>query len=206
MKLLSKMNKALFVGVILIFVSTFPGNVFVAKAQPATSNLIVNGDFESGNTGFSSDYTFSPGNLFPPAVYDVLSDPSSAHFAATSFGDHTSGSGLMMAVNGATLTGLTVWSQAVTVPPNTDYNFSAWVASWFPASPAQLQFLINGSPIGTVTAPSTTGIWQQFATTWNSGSNTSAIIEIIDLNTAFFGTELGRYMPRSNLAYSLEGG
>jgi hypothetical protein len=183
------MNRALFAAAILILVSALAGNVPVAMAQPAGPNLIVNGDFEAGNTGFSSDYTYSPGNIGPQGVYDVLSDPSSAHPLATSYGDHTSGSGLMMAVNGATTAGLAVWSQSVAVTTNTDYAFSAWVASWWHDSPAELQFLINGNPVGIFNASSTTGDWQEFSTTWNSGSDTTATVEIVDLNTDSGGND-----------------
>jgi hypothetical protein len=151
-------------------------------AQAVAGNLIVNGDFESGNTGFSSDYTFTPGSLTTETVYDLPSDPHSSYLAAVSFGDHTSGSGLMMAMNGAMMAGVGVWSQNVPVIANTSYRFSVWVASWYPESPAQLQFLINGNQVGTFTASSTAGLWQQFEAIWNSGANTSAAIEINNLN------------------------
>ena len=161
---------------------------FATRAQQAASNLIVNGDFESGNTGFSSGYPFGPINLFE-GVYGVLTDPFSVHPAAASFGDHTSGLGLMMAINGVGSPGIVVWSQSVPVTANTDYEFSAWIASWHPTSPAQLQFLINGSSIGTFTASSTTGAWLKFAAIWNSGASTSATIEIINLNIEPFGND-----------------
>ena len=67
-----------------------------ALADPV--NVITNGDFEAGNTGFSSDYTFSPGNIWDPATYDIVSDPNDSHNLATSFGDHTTGDGLMMVI------------------------------------------------------------------------------------------------------------
>ena len=179
-----------FVILILALSLTFvpASTAFATIAQPAASNLIVNGDFESGNTGFSSGYTFGPINLFA-GVYGMLADPFSVHPDATSFGDHTSGLGLMMAVNGVGSPGIVVWSQSVPVTANTDYEFSAWVASWHPVSPAQLQFVINGSSIGTFTASSTTGVWQKFAMTWNSGASTSATIEIINLNIEPFGND-----------------
>jgi RHS repeat-associated protein len=164
-------------------------NIALSQSSSALSNLIVNGDFESGNTGFASGYNHSPSDIEAATTYAVPTDPHDVHDSATSFGDHTSGSGHMMAVNGATSAGVTVWSQTVAVVPNTSYEFSAWIASWFADSPAQLQFKINGNSIGTFTAPSATGIWQQFATTWNSTSGTSAFIQVIDLNTDNFGND-----------------
>ena len=167
-----------------------PASITLAtSAQAVGPNLIVNGDFESGNTGFTSDYVFSPGNIQAGATYDLTSNPTNSHPAATTFGDHTSGVGQMMAINGATSAGLVVWAQSVQVTANTDYEFSGWVASWYFISPAQLQFSINGSPVGTFTASSTSGLWQQFTVVWNSGASTSANIEIIDLNTEDNGND-----------------
>jgi hypothetical protein len=77
-----------------------------------------------------------------------------------------------------------------TLRQNTDYYFSGWVASAFPASPVQLQVAVDGSQVaghiilGDFTASSTAGVWQQFYFTWNSGLNTGAQLSIIDLNTA----------------------
>lgn len=81
-------------------------------------NLIVNGDFEAGNTGFNTDYRFSPGSIFDFHEYAITTNPRLVPNQATAFGDHTSGSGLMMAVNGPlSPTVLTVWSQTVALSP-----------------------------------------------------------------------------------------
>lgn len=151
-------------------------------------NLIANGDFESGDTGFYSDYDKLPLYL-GEGRYNISTNPILENGYFTSFGDHTSGSGLMMVVNGFPEPNRTVWSQTVMVTPYTDYNYSTWIASAYPTSPAQLQFLIDSDVIGTFTAPSTPGIWQKFATTWNSGSRTSVIIKIIDLEIARGGND-----------------
>ena len=47
-------------------------------------NLIVNGNFSAGNVGFSSNYAFSPGDVTPQAVYDIIPNPQTSHssFAA----------------------------------------------------------------------------------------------------------------------------
>ena len=63
-------------------------------------NLILNGDFETGNTNFSNDYTYSPDNMMPADTYCVTTQPSRVHGAWASFGDHTTGAGLMLVANG----------------------------------------------------------------------------------------------------------
>ena len=153
-----------------------------------SGNLIVNGDFEQGNVGFTSDYQFSTTDA-GPGYYGVVSDPRMFNGELASFGDHTTGSGLMMAVDGALVPGQVVWSETVAVDPGTDFHFEAWVASNYPASPAVLNFRFNGQSVGVFTAPTQTGVWATFGTIWSSGANTSATIQIIDDNTAFSGND-----------------
>lgn len=163
---------------------------YVTGGNP-TGNLVFNGDFEQGNTGFSSDYTYSPNDLFPEATYAVLADPNTAHSAFVG-SDHTSGTGLFMACNGSGTLGDLVWCSTVQVIPNTNYNFSTWISSLVTNNPAQLQFTINGVPIGpTIIAPNAQNVWEQFFAIWNSGSNTTANICITNLNTATGGNDFG---------------
>lgn len=164
--------------------------VLTGRSVNLSNNLIVNGDFEGGNFGFSSDYVYSPTNLVPEGTYAVLPNPQTAHSGFAPCGDHTSGGGNMMAVNGAGVPNQNVWCQTVSVQPNTQYVFSAWVTSLHPSSPARLQFSINGTPIGPIfTAPSTTCTWLNFYTLWNSGTNTTANICIVNQNTVLGGND-----------------
>ena len=154
-------------------------------------NLITNGDFSAGNSGFASDYAFAAtDDCMPPGVYDVVAQPVDCHPYWASFGDHTSGDGMMMAINGADIASIEVWSVSVAVVPDTQYYFSTWIASNHPTSPAMLDFSINGASIGTTFAASTTpGIWQQFYTSWYSGTSTSAQVSLVNQNTALFGND-----------------
>jgi len=154
-------------------------------------NLIVNGDFSGGNTGFTSSYIFSPVDDME-GKYFIGNNPQSWDPSApASCGDHSSGAGSMMMVNGYELVpGASVWSQQVTVQPNTNYAFSAWVQSLVYLNPASLQFYINGVPLSNpFTASATTCSWQQFYTVWNSGGNTTATIKIVDRNMNWAGND-----------------
>jgi|GEM_PF-1528219 len=103
--------------------------LILAFASPAVAeplNLITNGDFEDGNTGFTSDFTYVPivnqSSMYPPAIYSINIDPNLGHGSWTSFGDHTTGDGNMMIVNGFNdpddeFSDLTVWEQTVIIPP-----------------------------------------------------------------------------------------
>ena len=151
-------------------------------------NLIVNGDFEQGNSGFTSSYSHR--NIGYEGAYDVVTNPHLPFSLAASYRDHTTGSGLMMAVNGSPVSNTLVWSETVSVTQNTQYDFSAWVSTWDPAyaDAAKLDFILNGQTIS-FTAPNTPAKWRQFATTWNSGSSNSLKIEIYDRNLHRLGND-----------------
>ena len=81
---------------ILFFSLLFFGNLSIAQ------NLLTNGDFEQGNNlGFSSNYTF----VTPPVTtgagqYGIGINPQPYNTSFISMGDHTTGTGNMMIVDG----------------------------------------------------------------------------------------------------------
>jgi hypothetical protein len=161
-------------------------------------NLVSNGDFEAGLSGFTSDYVLADGtsgSLFPESVYLVGTDPSLYHGLFTSYGDHTTGSGNMFIANGAGDTSKIVWetSATIAVTPGTLYYFEAWMSSAHPASPGSLSFKLSGDVsdaiLGTGTAPATTGIWTPVSHTWHSGLNTSVTLFLQNANSASFGND-----------------
>lgn len=174
--------------------------------QVTGTNIVTNGDFSAPTTnsttrGFTSSYTYRStsyncagcccGVLSAEGTYTITTDPHIIHTNFSSFGDHTSGTGNMLIVNGASTANVTVWTQNITVLPNTDYVFSAWATSVHPANPAQLQFSINGTPLGTTINPSsTTGNWQYFTTIWNSGSTSGTLpIALVNQNIIANGND-----------------
>ncbi|MDB5258471.1 MAG: hypothetical protein JWM14_3166 [Chitinophagaceae bacterium] len=157
------------------------------------ASLVKNGSFTSGNTQFSSGYSYcnSANCLYPEGYYAIGKDANFYHgnFVGR---DHTTGTGNFMIVNGTGVPNTTVWSQNITVKPGTNYNFSAWVMTLVISSPAKLQFQINGATIGSVfDAPTVTNTWQNFANTWNSGVSTTATITILNQNTTLAGNDFG---------------
>lgn len=97
-----------------------------------------------------------------------------------------------------------IWQQTVTVQPNTDYYFSAWGMNLHPTNCAILQFEVNGTLVGSIAnltvAPKPTSEaqvnlanWVRFYSTpfWNSGSATTAVIRIRNLNTIAGGNDFG---------------
>ncbi len=165
--------------------------VLTATAVDPTVNLITNGDFEQGNVGFSSSYTYSPSNLAFNGTYTVTSSPSLVYSNFPPCVDHTTGMGQMLIVNGDDAPGTQVWCQTVNVVPNTDYVFTAWVSNITPifGLPA-LQLAVNGVAIGSVfTPPATPCDWNEWTVSWNSGSTTTVEMCILSQSVVSLGND-----------------
>ncbi|MBK7872174.1 MAG: gliding motility-associated C-terminal domain-containing protein [Saprospiraceae bacterium] len=151
-------------------------------------NLITNGDFSQGNTGFTSDYQFNNADVRPEGRYAVTNNGRNVHGGFANCGDHTGG-GNMMVVNASGVSN-NVWCQTVTIQPNTDYLFGAWAASMVSQNPARLQFSINGTLIGNVfQAPTQTCQFREFTANWTSGMATTAQICIANVNNTPAGND-----------------
>lgn len=170
----------------------------VTAIIPDNTELVTNGNFESGNTGFSSSYTYvsNPApvtNNLLEGEYTVKTNPSSTHQCFAACSDKTSGSGNMIIFNGSKTANVSVWSQTISVIPNTDYIFSAWLQN-VTCPPygfnAALQFSINGNLLGNVfNSESTVCRWKQFYQLWNSGNSTTAIISVVNQYTSADGND-----------------
>ena len=181
-----------------------------ASASPV--NLVTNGDFEAGNSGFTSAYSFSGSNSIE-GQYAVLSNPYPWNGLFISSGDHTSGHGLMMVANGAPNAGQLVWqSNSIAVASSTNYFFEAFVnnvccSSTFPGNtPSILEFSLslNGGAAISLGIKTTNlglaGTWEGLSTQYFSDGGGSVVLSLINQNTAragndfaiddvFFGTE-----------------
>ena len=183
-----------------IGLSSTDGPVTVASPMVTTTytcngfalgeDQVVNGNFDQGNVGFISDYTFSD-NVYPESTYAVGANAHDFHpdFIGTGHG----GTGNFMIVNGSTTPNTNVWTEQITVNPDTYYAFSTWVCTVSAAGDvARLQFSINGNQLGEVfSAPSYTGEWLQFYELWYSDNTTAATITILNQNTSGSGNDFG---------------
>ena len=96
----------------------------------------------------------------------------------------------------------TFWDTAAPVPvsPHTDYSFSFYLANsnTIADHEAIVQPSINEAPVGSPVVAKgyyTDGIsgdgWQQFTVHWNSGSATTAALELSDLQPSGYGNDFG---------------
>jgi len=151
----------------------------------AGQNLITNGDFESTG-GFTSNYPLINGQSFPRS-YAITSNPSLVNSAWGSCGDHTTGSGRMMVVDGDNAFSDKVWEQApgggLPVTQGTTYVFSYWVMPLHPQNAPNnlpnLEVRINNVLLtpttgnSVVSAPVCT--WTKVTYTWVASSGWAQI-------------------------------
>lgn len=157
------------------------------------TNLIVNGDFTAGNSGFTSDYQYltNAGLNGVQKAYGIVTAANSwFQFFPGCISSAPSG-GNMMVVDGSTTNAGNdiVWGQTVAVTPNTNYTFSYWMQTVATPNLANMEVLINGSSIGISTAPVSNCLAAQYSYTWNSGANTTAQIAMYDRATASNGND-----------------
>lgn len=178
------------------FRTLFAAGTYWVKVGTIGPNVIVNGDFEQGNSGFTTDYSQGTGGAFGQltneGTYAITNSPSAVHNNFSSCSDHTPAPGTqMLVVNGSNQPNTNVWCQSVPVNPNTDYQFGFWTSSALnDNNVAQLQFEINGGIIGSIISPSPTGCqWSHFTQTWNSGIQTTAQLCIVNQNTGASGND-----------------
>lgn len=158
-------------------------------------NLLTNPNFSDGNTGFQTGYTYFTGSPLPAGRYTIAHTPQEHHPLQANFGDHTTGNGLMMVVNGGTLSNVydwPVWQETVGVTTGWQYTFTGWTttADSFDGSPAKLAARINGQTVmASFTVPQIGANWQQFSFTWSAVGTTNATISLFSLNTAAAGND-----------------
>ncbi|MEZ4888582.1 MAG: hypothetical protein R3E32_27910 [Chitinophagales bacterium] len=156
-------------------------------------NLVTNGDFSSGNTDFSSALTYKANGLLSNGQYGVRNsaDLVNGQWAAT---DHTTGSarGLFLACDGKG--GSVSWKQKIEVDPKTTYSFCAFFNNLVKANKNYtdpiIEVYINGTRIiGPTALPEKPDLWVNMKAIWNSGSASSATIEIKTTATASVGND-----------------
>ena len=167
-------------------------------ASQASANLVVNGNFAAGDTGFTSAYSDGTGTqnsllnagLYQGAgYYAVGTDPSYYNpnwtYGPTSVPNDPNAQ--MLIVNGSPTPGETVWQGELSssLIAGDSYTFSAMVANLFTVSAPTLQFSIGGTQIGSITLAGA-GSWQTFSSTFVAGSD---LPNFLDLNTELNGND-----------------
>ncbi len=152
------------------------------------NNLVVNGNFNAGSTGFTTGDVLEPPGSTSPGHYAVTTDLSLYNSAFPATGDHTTGTGNMLFIDASTTAGVTFWCESIPVLANTGYVFSVWVELAYPPPPS-IEVIINGTVVGTYAPAATAGIWTNYQVIWNSGAATTANICMEDLSLVSTGND-----------------
>lgn len=181
-----------------------------SKNISVSNELVENGNFNLGNTGFITSpgsnqryvYVADSANysreLLLPGRYGI---GTNAHnYNDLYWGrDHTTGTGNFMIVHGYAFASPILWQDTVQVTPNTNYYFSAWGMSLNNlGNNGRLKFSINNTQIGNIlnlpnrgNSDTSLDNWTRFYSTWNSGTSTTAILSITNTQTSFIGNSFG---------------
>lgn len=156
------------------------------------AELVVNGNFSSGNTGFTTAYVFS--TIAATGRYGITTSsnlPNPNYWPDCH--DHTTGTGNLMWVDLSASSSQNVWTQNLNgLDQNKNYLFSCWVCTLDPVAAGTLQFSINGKLLGIAfKAPIESCKWVQFCMIWNSGSHQSATITITNQSRFDPGNDVG---------------
>lgn len=169
---------------------------YVVTASMLGPELVFNPDFSLGNTGFTSGQfystTYTPCNYYVNNGFFLLSDP---------LDDHTpTADGIFMSIDGCS-PATVIWSQTISgLEPNTNYTFSFWATQAAEVQPDfEIHFIgdvtgdfIAGTQAGIPTVIGGPWIWDEYGIpAWNSGTNTSVTVTIVNLEIDGYGNDFG---------------
>ncbi|MDJ1498973.1 hypothetical protein QNI19_38965, partial [Cytophagaceae bacterium DM2B3-1] len=166
-------------------------------------NLVTNGNFSNGNTGFTSEYTYvAPLNntiLYPEGLYTLTSNPVSVHnlFCSAASISSTSGSnvppsgGTMLVGNGYDGASKKLWAQTVTLTPNTNYTFTFYAVALTDYTTLSFGLYGNCTRLGQDIKATATCGWKKYTMTFNSGVLTSLELSIRNISLVTSGNDIG---------------
>lgn len=157
---------------------------YAVSNQKPGFNLIRNGDFNKGNAGFTSTYSYNAEELTSAGSYVVGSNPKDFNTAYGNIKDHSTGDASRSQLIANTVSGNHIlWEQIITnLVPGNAYELSVWTAT-AGGGTAELQFEINGITAGDVFSPSTEGSWQKNSFVWSSDAIDASIQILTTANT-----------------------
>lgn len=181
--------------------SFFPGSrgavalgLAVASLLSATATAsIVNGDFEQGNVGFTSDHSYvASGSMFSGQI-SVRTSAATANGNWCQF-DHDTGSGSFLLCDGSSSTAAAAWRQTVSVCQGETYVFRVYVNNLVCSGNFNDPLIVlraGGVDItGPLVVPETPNQWIPLSGTFVATSN-SMILEIRSNTGSGAGNDYG---------------
>ncbi|QQR86666.1 MAG: gliding motility-associated C-terminal domain-containing protein [Flavobacteriales bacterium] len=139
------------------------GNYTCTVSYP-TGNLVTNGNFSGGNTGFTSQFNYAF-NLQPEPTYNVGLNANWYHpqWQGT-------GTGNFLLVNAGWMhAGWSAWCQTINVCPNQTYTLTLSAMNVATQGAPLLDWSVDGVQINQGMQTGAQGAWSTFNRTWTSG-------------------------------------
>lgn len=154
---------------------TDAGDYWCQVSYPS-GELVTNGDFSAGNTGFTSQFTYSAISVQNEGYYTVGPNASWYHnqFQGTGTGNFL----IANAGYGSWLNGqLDVWCQTIPTCPGQTYTLRFWGRTLTNELPARVVWRMDGvlAHWPDFTFPAFNAGWQQFTTTWTAGPGQTSV-------------------------------
>jgi len=163
----------------------------VVQGSSQVSQMATNGNFSSGNSGFLTNYTYNATSIWNEGTYAVGPNPNAVHPNFGTWGDHTTGTGNYMLVNGATSGNKILWRQSRSFPPGAQVNVSWWTLT-FVTPAGSLQLKLFGANVGnSASTPATTGVWQKTSRSFTVPASGNVTLNLITLSSALAGNDFG---------------
>ncbi len=161
-----------------------PGDYWCQVSYPS-GELVTNGNFSAGNTGFTSQFTYSAFSVQNEGYYTVGPNASWYHnqFQGTGTGNFL----IANAGYGSWLNGqVNVWCQTIATCPGQTYTFRFWGRTLTNELPARLVWRVNGvlAHWPDFTFPAFSAGWQQFTTTWTAGPGQTSVEVCLHVTSA----------------------
>ncbi|MGB3527302.1 MAG: hypothetical protein WBB32_15210, partial [Flavobacteriales bacterium] len=161
------------------------GGDYWCEVSYPSGNLVTNGDFSAGNTGFTSEYFYSAISVQNEGYYTVGSNASWYH---TQF--QGTGNGNFLIANGGygswSNNQVDVWCQTIQCCPGQTYTLSFRARTLTNALPARAVWMMDGvlAQWPDMTFPAYNAGWQQFNTTWTAGPGQTSVTACIHMTSA----------------------
>jgi large repetitive protein len=159
-----------------------------------SANLISNGFFDTGNTGFTSDLTFAATNTAENQYFVTTPSAWRVDLPAGLKDGERSAANQALVFNGGSAATQKIFSSSVTLAANTNYVVQALAADWtIVPVPPKLELRLNGvktTPI--VTVPSVgmaPGTWTRIGSTVRTTAAGTFSFDVVDTETAIGGND-----------------
>jgi len=151
-------------------------------ASGAQANLIGNGGFEAGDTGFVSSFT---------SVTPLDPGLGSYSIRGSFLGLSAKSGSLAMFVNGFQSQQFQrIWGQDIAVTAGATYEISGQVGTWANRTPlGAFDIVFGGGLVGSVTAPAADDTWAPFSFSWVAPQTGNFDLDFIETANSFGATD-----------------